>query len=147
MPSGLLRGKLRPREGVVAVVQLLSCVRLFVTRWTEAHSAPLSSAISQSLLKFMSIESGMPSNYLILVHPLLLLPSIFPCIRVFSNTGASASASVLLINIQGWFPLGWLVWSLCCPRDSQESSPTPQLESISSLALSLLYGKVSEEQN
>ena len=57
------------------------------------------------------------------------------------STGVSASASVLLVNMQGWFPLGfWLVWSSCCWRDSQESSPTPQLESINSSALSLLYG-------
>ena len=62
------------------VVQSLSCVRLFVTPWT-----PLSSTISWSLLKFMSIESVMPSNHLIPSHPLLLLPSIFPRIRVFSN--------------------------------------------------------------
>ena len=52
------------------------------------------------------------------------------------NIGASASASV---NIQGWFPLDWLVWSPCCPRDSQESSPAPQVESINSLVC-LLYG-------
>ena len=56
------------------------------------------------------------------------------------SIGVSASASVLPMNIQGQFPLGWLVWSLCCPRDSQESSPIPQLESITSLVLSLLYG-------
>ena len=72
--------------------------------------------ISQSLLKLMSIESVMPSNHLILCRPLLLMPSICPSIRVFSNesalcirgqsTGASALVLVLPINIQGWFPLG-----------------------------------------
>ena len=90
--------------------QLLSCVRLFANPWMAAHQASLSITNSQSLLKLMSIESVMPSNHLILCHPLLLLPSIFPSIRVFSNesvllirwpsTGASASASVLPVNIQ-----------------------------------------------
>ena len=61
------------------------CVRLFETPWTAAHQAPLSYTISQSLLKLMSIESVMPSNHLILCRPLLLLLSIFPSIRVFSN--------------------------------------------------------------
>ena len=66
-------------------VQLLSPVRLFATPWTVAHQASLSITSSQSLLKLMSIESVMPSNHLIFCHPLLLLPSIFPSIRVFSN--------------------------------------------------------------
>ena len=66
-------------------VQSLSRVRLFVTPWTAACQASLSITNSQSLLKLMSIESVMPSNHLILCHPLLLLPSIFPSIRVFSN--------------------------------------------------------------
>ena len=66
------------------VVQSLSCVRLFATPWTVALQASLSITNSRSLLKFMSIESVMPSNHLILCHP-FLLPSIFPSIRVFSN--------------------------------------------------------------
>ena len=66
-------------------VQFSHSVRLFVTPWTAAHQASLSITNSQSLLKFMSIESVMPSNHLILCHPLLLLPSIFHSIRVFSN--------------------------------------------------------------
>ena len=66
-------------------VQLLSHVQLIVTPWTVALQASLSITNSQSLRKLMSIESVMPSNYLILCHPLLLLPSIFPSIRVFSN--------------------------------------------------------------
>ena len=69
-------------------VQLLSRVRLFVTPWTAAHQASLSNTNSQSLPKLMSIESVMPSNYLILCRPLLLLLSIFPSIRVFSNESA-----------------------------------------------------------
>ena len=66
-------------------VQLLSCVRLFVTPWITAHQASLSITNSQSLLKPMSIESVMPSSHLILCHPLLLLSPILPSIRVFSN--------------------------------------------------------------
>ena len=92
-----------------AIFQSLSCVRLFVTPWTAAHQASLSFTISQSLLKLMPIESVMPSNHLILYCSLLLLPSIFPSITDFSNESALYirwSASVLPMNIQGWFPLG-----------------------------------------
>ena len=66
-------------------VQPLSRIRLFATPWTVAHQASLSITNSRGLLKLMSIESVMPSNHLILCHPLLLLPSIFPSIRVFSK--------------------------------------------------------------
>ena len=92
----------------------LSHVRLFAIPWTAAHQASLSITNSQSLLKLMSTELVMPFNHLILCCPLLLLLSVFPNIRVFSNesalhisignigqsTGASVSASVLLMNIQ-----------------------------------------------
>ena len=123
-----------------------------LTPWTAACQASLSSTISQSLLKLMSIESVMPSNHLILCHLLLLLPCIFPSIRVFServsqlfvsggpSTGASASASVLPMNIQDQFPLGFTGLILLLSKDSQESSTTPQFESINSSVLSLLYG-------
>ena len=70
------------------VVQLLSHVPLFETPWTAAHQAPLSSILSHSLLKFMSIVSVMASSHLILCGPLLLPPSIFPSIKVFSNESA-----------------------------------------------------------
>jgi len=73
------------REPTRSSVQLLSCVQLFPTPCAAAHQASLSITNSQSLLKLMSIESVMPSNHLILCCPLLLLPSIFPSIRVFSN--------------------------------------------------------------
>ena len=66
-------------------VQSLSCVGVFVTPWTAARQAPLSITNSWNLLKLMSIKSVMPSNHLILCHPLLFLSSIFPRIRVFSN--------------------------------------------------------------
>ena len=67
---------------------MLSCVQFFVTPWTAAHQASLSITNSWSLFKLMSTESVMPSNHLILCHPLLLPPSIFPNIRVFSNESA-----------------------------------------------------------
>ena len=75
-------------EKLVVVVQSLSRVLLFVTTWTVARQTSLSFIISQSLLKLMSIELMIPSNHLILCRPLLLLPSIFPSIRVSSNESA-----------------------------------------------------------
>ena len=81
-----------PRVGLwdpqFSSVQSFSCVRLFVTPWNAARQACLSITKSQRLLKLMSIELVMPSNHLILCHPLLFLPSIFPSIRVFSNESA-----------------------------------------------------------
>ena len=99
-------------------VQLLSCVQRFGTPWTAARQTSLSITNSRSLLKLMSIESAMPSNHLILCCPLLLLPSVFPSIRIFSNESVlhirwqsiGASASVLPMNIQDWFPLGLTGW-------------------------------------
>ena len=73
---------------IIVVVQSLSCVRLFVTPWTAAGQDSLSVPITQSLLKLMSIELVLPSNHIILCYPFLLLPSIFPSIRVFSNESA-----------------------------------------------------------
>ena len=97
-------------------VQLLSYVQLFATPWAAACQSSLSITNSWSLLKLMSIESVMPSNHLILCHPLLLSPSIVPSIRAFQmsrfftsgsqSIGVSASASVLPMNIQDRFPLG-----------------------------------------
>ena len=94
---------------------LLSRVRLFVTPWTAARQASLSFTISHSLLKLMSIESVMPPSHLILCHPFSSCPQSFPASRSFPMswpfasggqlTGASASAPVLPMNIQGWFPL------------------------------------------
>ena len=99
------------------VVQLLSCVWLFASPWNAAGHASLSLIISQSLLKLTTTESMMPSNQLILCRPLLLLPSILPSIRAFSNEPAllirwpkcwTFSFSVILPNnIQGWLPLGY----------------------------------------
>jgi len=94
----------------ISSVQFPSCIPFFATQWTAACWASLSITNSWSLLKLMPIESVMPPNHLILYHPLLLLPSVFPRIRIFSkesvlhtiwsNDGASASASVLPMNIQ-----------------------------------------------
>ena len=115
-------------------VQLLSHIWLFVTPRTAASPASLSITNSLSLLKLMPIESVMPSNHLILCHPLLLLPSIFPSIRVFSNESTlciqcrkywSFSSLVLTMNSQDWFPLGWTGWiSLQSKRLSRVFSNT-----------------------
>ena len=104
-----------PEVEICFAVWSLSHVQLFASPLTAACQASLSMTISQSFPKFMSIESVMPSNHLILCHP-LLLPSIFPSIRVFpvsqlftsggQSIGVSASAGVLQRNIQGWHPLG-----------------------------------------
>ena len=103
----------------VSSVQTLSRVWLFATLWTAACQASLSITNSQSLLKLMSIRLVMPLNHLTLCRPLLLLPSIFPSIRVFSKESVLrirwpkywrfSFGIVLPVNIQGWFPLG-LMW-------------------------------------
>ena len=100
--------------GVCEFWARLSVVSDFVTPWTVARQASLSFTNSQSCLRLMSVKSVMPSNHLILCRPLLFPPSVFPSIKVFSSQffpsgdqsiGVSASASVLPMNIQGWFPL------------------------------------------
>ena len=109
------------------LVQSLSYVQLFATQWTEAHQASLSITNSQSLLKLMSIKSVMPSNHLILCRLLLLLPSIFPSIKVFSNESVFHirwpkywSFSINPSNEYSGlisFRINW--FDLCCPRDFQ----------------------------
>ena len=117
--------------------------------WSHGRQASVSITISWSLLKLMSIESVMPSNHIILCHP-LLLPSIFPSIRVFSNESVlctrwpkywSFSFSISPSNEYSGlisFRMDWLDLFVS-PRDSQESSATPQLKSINSSVLSFPY--------
>ena len=146
-------------------VQSLSHVQLFATPWIAASQASPSITNSWSSLKLMSIESVMPSSHLILCRPLLLLPLIPRSIRVFSNESTlrmrwpkywSYSFSISPSNEHPGltsFRMDWLdllvvqrtLMSLlqhgspCSPKDSQESSPTPQFRSISSLVLSFLH--------
>ena len=118
-----------------------------MTPWTAAYQASLSFTISQCLLKLMSIESVMTSNHLIFCHPLLLLPSIFPSIRVFSNESVrirwpkywsfsinpSSEYSGLIS-----FRIDWL--DLLAVQGTLKTYPVPQLESIHSSVISILYG-------
>ena len=134
---------------LLSSVQSLSHVRLFATPWTSACQAFLSFTNSWSLLKPMSIASVMPFNHLILCHPLLLPPSIFASIRVFSKESVlrirwpkywSFSFSISPSNEYSGlisFKIDWLDL-FAFPRDSQESS-TPQYKSINSSALSFLH--------
>ena len=125
------------------------------TPWTAACQASLSITNTQSLLKLMSIESVMPSNYLILCLPLLLPPSIFPSIRIFffflksqffssrgRSIGVSASASVLPVNMQDWFPLGltgWISWQF---KGFSRVFSNTTFKSINSSALSFLHSPI-----
>ena len=106
-------------------VQSLSHVRLFATLWTTARQASLSITNSQSSLRFTSLESVMPSSHLILCRPLLLLPSIFPSISVFSSESAlcirwpkywSLRFNISPSNTQDWSPLGWTGWTSLQPE-------------------------------
>ena len=129
---------------VLSSVQSLSCVQLFVTPWTAAHQASLSITTSQSLRKLVSIESVMPSNHLILCPPLLLLPSVFPSIRLFSNESAlcircpsyckqccdehwgtrvSFNSGFLGVYAQQWDC--WVIWQFCSQffKESSHFSP------------------------
>ena len=137
-------------------VQPLSCVQLFETPWTAARQASLFITNSWSPPRPMSIKLVMPSNHLILCHP-LLLPSIFPSIRVFSNESTlhmrwpkywsfrwpkywSFSFNIIPSNEHPGpisFRMDWL--DLLAVQGTQESSPTPQFKSINSLALSFLH--------
>ena len=144
---------------LIIVVQSLGRVRLFVTSWTTAHHTSLSFTIYRSFLKLLSIELAMPSNHLIFCHPLLLLPSIFPSIRVFSNESGlfqwvrsfpmsrlfasggqsiGASASVLPMNIQVWCSLGLTSLILLQSRGLSRVFPITTVRN--SLILSLVYG-------
>ena len=124
---------------LASVVQLLSCVQLIVTPWIAARQTSPSLIISRTLLNLMSIKLMMLSNDLILYHPLLLVPSIFPSIRVFYNESVlcigwpkywSFSLNISPFNEHPGlisFRMDWL--DLLAVQGTQESSPTPQLES------------------
>ena len=124
-----------------------SCLTL-ATTWTAAHQASLSFTISLSLLRPIFIELMMPSNHLILCHPRLLLPSIFPSSKVFSNESvlhmrwpkywSFSLVSVLSMNTQDWSPLGWTGWISLLSKELSRvfSNTTVQKHS---LALSFLY--------
>ena len=130
-------------------VQSLSRVWLFVTPWTTALQASLSITNSQSPPKPMSIESVMLSSHLILCHPILLLPPIPPSISLFQWVNSSHQvAKILEFQPQHqsfqWTPRTDLIYDLlvgspCSPRDSQESSPTPQFKSINSFWCSAFF--------
>ena len=146
LASNFLR---KPLQNVLCCSAAKSCTAL-CNPWTPASQAPLSSTNSWSLLKFMSIESMMPSNHLILCPPSPLDFNLSQHQGLFQWVSCSHQvARVLELQLQHqsfqWisridFPSDWLVWSPWCPRDSQESSPAPQFEGINSLVLSLLYG-------
>ena len=122
---------------------------IFANPWTAARQASLSIINSRSLLRLMSIESVMPSNISWSVVPFSFYLQSFLALGSFlmshffasggQSIGASVSASILPMNIQDWFPLGLTGWSPYSPRNSQESSPTPQFKIINSSMLSLFY--------
>ena len=130
----------------VVTVHSLSCVRLFAACGLQ-HTRLSCPSLSP---RVVCSNSYPVTNHLMLCCPLLLLPSVFPGIRVFSVELALHirwpkywNFSICIpMNIKEWFPLDWLVWSPCCSRDSQKSSLAPQFESINSLALSLTYGSI-----
>ena len=134
------------------IIQFFSSVtQSCLTLWTAAHQASLSITNSRSLLKLMSIESVMPSNHLSFVIPSSSCLQSFPASGSFQKSqffasggqsiGVSASASVLPMNIQDWFPLGWTGWISLLSKglSTRESSLTPQFKSINSSALSFFY--------
>ena len=146
-PSGSRKGCNRVQ---FSSVQSLSHVRLFVTPWITARQAALSITNSRSSLRLTSIESVMPSSHLILCRPLLLLPSFPPSIKVFSNEATllrrwpkywNFNFSIISFqrNPRADLLQNGLVGSPCSPRNSLESSPTPQFKSTNFSVLSLLH--------
>ena len=137
---------------MLVVFQSVGFVSFFVIPWATTHQASLSFTVSWSLHQLMSFESVTPSNHLILCHPLLLLHTIFPSIRVFSSESGLCirwpkywkfSFSISPSNEYSGlisFNTDWLY--LLAVQGILESSPTPQFKSINSVALSLLYGPI-----
>ena len=118
-------------------VQSLSRVQLFATPWTAAHQASLSITNTWSLLKLMSIESVMPSNHLILCRPLLLLPSVFPSIRVFSNE------SVLHIR----WPKYWSFSFSISPSNEHPGVISFRMGSLQSKGLSRVFSSTAVQKH
>ena len=128
---------------------LTQLCQISATPWTAECQASLSITNSWSLLILMSIKSVMPSNHLILCSPFLLLSSIFPRIRVFSSESVlcikwpkywiSASASVLPMNIQDWFTLGWTGWISLQSKGHSRVFSNSTLHSINFLVFTFLY--------
>ena len=129
-------------------IQWLTCVWLFATLWIAARQDSLSFTISQSLLRLMSTESMMLSNNLILSCPLLLLSSIVPSIRVFSNVLSLCIrwpkywSSSFSISPPNWFPLGLTGWISLQSKGLSRVSSSTQFKSIKSSAVSLLHGPI-----
>ena len=131
-------------------VQSLSRAWLFATPWTAARQASLSITNSQSLPKLISIESAMPSNHLVLCHPISSCPQSFPALGSFQmsqlfvsggqSVGVSASASALPMNTQDWSPLGWTGWMSLQSKGLSRvfSNTTVQKHHFFSAQLSLL---------
>ena len=123
-------------------------VWLFATPWTGARHVPLSFTISWSLLKLTSLSWWCHPTISSSIAPFSYCPQYFPASRSFTmswlfasgDQSFGASASVLPVDIQGWFPLGWTVSISLLSRDSQESSLAPKFESINPSVFSLLYG-------
>ena len=129
-----------------SLVQSLSPVQLFANPWTAAHQSPLSITNSWSLLKHdHRVSDAIQSYPLLSPSPpdfnLSQHQGLFQWVRSsYQAAKVLKWASVLPVNIQDWFPLGWTGWISLQSKASQESSPTPQLKSINSLVLSFLYG-------
>ena len=132
------------------MLSFISKFWLFVIPWTTAHRASPSFTIFQSLLKLMGIEMVLPSNHLILCHPFLLCfqsflaSGSFPMSQVFESgdqsIGTSASASVLPMNIQAWFPLGWTGLNSLLSKGLSRVFCSTTIKSLNSSVLSLPYG-------
>ena len=141
------------KQYTVSTVQFISVAQLCSTLCDPMDCNTLDFSVHHQLPDLAQTHvhgAGMLSNHLILCCPLHLLTSILPSIRAiynksvlsirWPNFGVSASASILPMNTQDRFSLDWLVTSPCRPKDTQESSPTPQFKTINSSAFNLLYG-------
>ena len=137
---------------LVSSVQSLSHVQLFATSWTAAHQASLSITNSQSLLNSCPLSWWCHRTISSSVVPFSSYSQSFPASGSFQmsqlaasggqSSGGSASKSVLPMNTQDWFPLGWTGWITLQSKETQESSPTPQFKSINSSVLSFLYSPI-----